>query len=110
MGSGVGDGQGGLVSWDSWGCKESDTTEQMNWTEGDIVSSVGWDPAFDSGREKGCYRNTGETRINFVVNVIVSRFISYFSRKLIMPVIEKKNLNEAWNFSSNSVNIKNYVV
>ena len=30
---GVGDGQGGLVCCDSWGCKESDTTEQMNWTE-----------------------------------------------------------------------------
>ena len=27
---GVGDGQGGLVCCDSWGCKESDTTEQMN--------------------------------------------------------------------------------
>ena len=35
-------------------------------------------------------RNTGETQINFVVNIIVSRLISYFSRKLIMPVIEKK--------------------
>ena len=30
---GVGDGQGGLVSCDSWGCKESDTTEWLNWTE-----------------------------------------------------------------------------
>ena len=30
---GVGDGQGGLVCWDSWGPKESDTTEQLNWTE-----------------------------------------------------------------------------
>ena len=29
---GVGDGQGGLACCDSWGCKESDTTEQMNWT------------------------------------------------------------------------------
>ena len=27
---GVGDGQGGLVSCDSWGRKESDTTEQLN--------------------------------------------------------------------------------
>ena len=26
-----GDGQGGLVCCDSWGCKESDTTEQLNW-------------------------------------------------------------------------------
>ena len=30
---GVGDGQGGLACCNSWGCKESDTTEQLNWTE-----------------------------------------------------------------------------
>ena len=30
MGLGVGDGQGGLVCCSSWGCKESDTTEQLN--------------------------------------------------------------------------------
>ena len=30
---GVGDGQGGLVSCDSWGRKESDMTERLNWTE-----------------------------------------------------------------------------
>jgi len=30
---GVGDGQGGLVCCDSWGHKESDMTEQLNWTE-----------------------------------------------------------------------------
>ena len=30
---GVGDGQGVLVCCDSWGRKESDTTEQINWTE-----------------------------------------------------------------------------
>ena len=29
----VGDGQGGLACCDSWGCKESDMTEQLNWTE-----------------------------------------------------------------------------
>ena len=28
---GVGDGQGGLACCDSWGCKESDTTERVNW-------------------------------------------------------------------------------
>ena len=27
---GVGDGQGGLAHCGSWGCKESDTTEQLN--------------------------------------------------------------------------------
>ena len=30
---GVGDGQGGLACCDSWGRKESDMTEQLNWTE-----------------------------------------------------------------------------
>ena len=30
---GDGDGQGGLACCDSWGRKESDTTEQLNWTE-----------------------------------------------------------------------------
>ena len=34
---GVGDGQGGLACCNSWGLKESDTTEQLNWTE---LSSV----------------------------------------------------------------------
>ena len=30
---GVGDGQGGLACGDSWGRKELDTTERLNWTE-----------------------------------------------------------------------------
>ena len=30
---GVGDGQGGLACCNSWGHKESDTTELLNWTE-----------------------------------------------------------------------------
>ena len=30
---GVGDGQGGLVCCDSWGRKESDMTQRLNWTE-----------------------------------------------------------------------------
>ena len=30
---GVGDGQGGLACCDSWGRKESDTTDRMNWTD-----------------------------------------------------------------------------
>ena len=31
--AGVGDGQGGLACCDSWGRKESDMTERLNWTE-----------------------------------------------------------------------------
>ena len=34
---GVGDGQGGLVCCDSWGRKESDMTEWLNWTALNLV-------------------------------------------------------------------------
>ena len=49
---GVGDGQGGLACCGSWGHKESDTTEPLNWTElnwhesamGVLVFSI-WTPS-----------------------------------------------------------------
>ena len=37
---GVGDGQGSLACSSPWGCKESDTTERLNWT--DYVSLTSW--------------------------------------------------------------------
>ena len=40
---GVGDGQGGLACCSSWGRKESDTTEQLNWTEQGKMYTV-WHP------------------------------------------------------------------
>ena len=39
---GVGDGQGGLVSCDSWGHKESDTTELLNWTDWTECTQGSW--------------------------------------------------------------------
>ena len=36
---GVGDGQGGLACCNSWGRKESDTTERLNWTESNYIST-----------------------------------------------------------------------
>ena len=38
---GVGDGQGGLTCCDSWGHKESDTTEQLIWSDL-ILTGVRW--------------------------------------------------------------------
>ena len=38
---GVGDGQGGLACSNSWGRKESDRTERLNWTELPVLSSSG---------------------------------------------------------------------
>ena len=37
---GVGDGQGGLACCDSWGHKESDMTEPLNWIELKVYSNV----------------------------------------------------------------------
>ena len=37
---GDGDGQGGLACCDSWGRKELDTTERLNWT--DIIIAPSW--------------------------------------------------------------------
>ena len=34
---GIGDGQGGLACRNSWGRKESDTTERLNWTELNVI-------------------------------------------------------------------------
>ena len=39
---GVGDGQGGLACSNSWGCKESDTTERLNWIDWLKKVSRGW--------------------------------------------------------------------
>ena len=47
---GYGDGQGGLACCGSWGRKESDTIEQLNWTESNIRSPPCslWSPSLDS--------------------------------------------------------------
>ena len=37
---GVGDGQGGLACCDSWGHKESDMTERLNWTELKVKQAI----------------------------------------------------------------------
>ena len=36
----VGDGQGVLACWSAWGHTESDTTEQLNWTERHIIGII----------------------------------------------------------------------
>ena len=39
---GVGDGQEGLACCGSWGRKESDTTERLNWTERKSTLNIHW--------------------------------------------------------------------
>ena len=57
---GVGDGQGGLACCDSWGHKESDTTELLNWTEWmlaiwSLVPLPFLNPAWTSGSSQFMY-------------------------------------------------------
>ena len=52
---GVCDGQGGLACCDSWGCKESDMTERLNWTDS-LNKRL---PRWFSAKESVC--NVGDT-------------------------------------------------
>ena len=52
---GVGDGQGGLACCGSWGCKQSETTERLNWT----YISHSWPIG---GQGMGCEGNNTERK------------------------------------------------
>ena len=56
---GVGDEQGGLACCSSCGRKESDTTEQLNWTELNWMLTNGWIPIFSvPGKARGVEMDT----------------------------------------------------
>ena len=63
---GVGDGHGGLACCDSWGRKESDTTEWLNWTERNDAKAetpVLWPPHAKSwliGKDSDAGRDWGQ--------------------------------------------------
>ena len=52
---GVGDGQGGPACCDSWGCKESDMTERLNWTD--------WTDGFSSSHVR-CEKSEKESEVS----------------------------------------------
>ena len=62
---GDGDGQGGLVCFDSWGLKESDTTERLKWTE------LNWKTVSNSSL-KECFHIYLDTNI-WIFNVLFIR-------------------------------------
>ena len=68
----VGDGQGGLACCDSWGRKESDTTERLNWTE--------------------CYTETSKQDTN---RIIIQLHVSHFSCNF---QVSECNKNMLWWF------------
>ena len=58
---GVGDGQGGLECCRSWGHKESDRTEQLNWTETDHLIGVKYSCHLKAFPQKTNYQVKGNT-------------------------------------------------
>ena len=71
---GVGDGQGGLVCCNSWSHKESDTIEQLNWTEVDkrVQGPQGGRSLRPLRRRKGYTALKEEKRTNFFFSTLVS--------------------------------------
>ena len=53
---GVGDGQRGLACCSPWVCKESDTTEWLNWTEKGNCKQTNWWHLWASGEESSAVR------------------------------------------------------
>ena len=68
---GVGDGQGGLACSNSWGRKESDTTEQLKWTELLFLTLPfkcleGWWSRNNCGHSDGCEAPRGCLKVSQV--------------------------------------------
>ena len=70
---GVGDGQGGLACCGSWGRKESDTTERLNWTELPADRSTVLNNSF---RYKLCYRGIQSDSGSFK-GVVSSQYLTF---------------------------------
>ena len=62
---GVGDGQGGLVCCNSWGRRESDTTERLNWTE----LKVSFKLSSKSSQKKIIFNGVGDNLIYMLLTL-----------------------------------------
>ena len=70
---GVSDGQGGLACWNSWGHKESDTTERLNWTECLSLSLI----PFLALKSALCEINLARSSCSLLISVFMAYFL-YF--------------------------------
>jgi len=69
---GVGDGQGGLACCNSWGRKESDTTERLNWTElNDILCGTSFLSLFPC-----CVSSLVRWSLRSFASFVMERFVS----------------------------------
>ena len=79
---GVGDGQGGLACCDSWGRKELDTTEQLNWTKLQPTNLLSLWESPDKNTGVGCLpfsRGSSPPRDWICISFIASRFFNLWA-------------------------------
>ena len=85
---GVGDGQGSLKCCSPWGCKGSDTTEHLNWTEPNSCNFTLSDLFF-------CCLWSAVNLIQSIFYFKIFDFFYYFTRHLkLVEDIYKKNLHD----------------
>ena len=80
---GVGDGQGGLACCGSWGRKESDMTERLNWTELNL-----WNLEF--------YCSINVPQVCFMQ----VEAVDFLGKKLVMILVEPPSRNHCRNWNS----------
>ena len=90
---GDGDGQGGLACCDSWGRKELDMTEQLNWTELNFWITT-------ENQRGNSYGNKTSNYCNFSVKC------TEFDRELELPLSNTQN----WNYLCQMHSFKNLVL
>ena len=98
------DGQGGLVCCDSWGCKESDTTERLNWTES-LVSCIicKYSPPFHRLSfhfVKGFLFCAKAFKFNLILFVYFCSYL-FFLRRLTQKIL-------LWFMSKSALPVKNF--
>ena len=94
---GVGDGQGRLACSSPWGCKESDTTEWLNWTGGERMTQEGGDKGIQISDLLCC---TAETN-NIVKQLYPNLKNNIWFQSKIVTIIKKTSwpLNDVCQYS-----------
>ena len=79
---GVGDGQGGVACCSSWGRKESDTTEQLNWTDKEVSDMIFYKET-----------KTGKKNWGMTLNCLILLQVCYYTILKIVFILKCLSLN-----------------
>ena len=108
---GAGDGQGGLACCDSWGCRESDTTERLNWTELNwegMQSRTRWRVWLHIGTQLSHPGNQAESRYSGRSRSWENREVLFWESLFFFPSnkIEVKKSRRSWRCKERREHVK----